>query len=184
MKRTLVLLSMMILAGNAFSQIEKGTLLTGATSSLGFVSYTPSGSSGSSSSLSILNIGTKLGYFAANNFAFGLNLDYINSSAGSSSSSLTTVGLFLRYYTGKAFFGAGYNSISQTGSSSSRGSIPLELGFVGFVTKNIAIEPAFVYTLATDSDAGGVPGYAGIPISAKSAIGIRVGFTLYLNRPE
>ncbi|MBL7866116.1 MAG: hypothetical protein JNK10_14650 [Cyclobacteriaceae bacterium] len=93
------------------------------------------------------------------------------------------MGIFLRGYSKKVFFGIGYNSISMSGSSTSWGSIPLEVGYAAFITRNIAFEPAINYTFATDSDNGGMPGYAGFPFSAKSAFGIKLGFSLYLGRP-
>lgn len=184
MKKLMIFLVTLIGTGSAAAQIEKGSWMLSASSNLGFASYTPTGSSGSSETL--FNVGIKAGHFVAPNFALGLNLEYLNTSSSGPTSTITTFGVFARYYASKVFFGAGYNSISQSygsSSSSSAGSIPIELGIAAFITRNIAVEPALVYTLATDSDAGSMPGYAGLPFSAKSAIALRVGFTLYLGRP-
>ena len=185
MKTALFFLAAITLVIDASAQIEKGTWMLGASSNLGYNSYTPAGGG---KDQSYFNIGTKAGYFVAQNFALGMNLEYLNVSASGSSSSITTFGIFTRYYAGKVFFGAGYNSLSQSssgfGSSTSYGSIPIEAGFVGFITRNIAIEPAFVYTMATDSEKGGMPGYAGLPFPAKSGFGLKIGFSLYLGRPS
>jgi hypothetical protein len=183
MKKLLIYSAAMFCVLTSSAQIEKGSWMLSAGSNLGYASYTPTGSG---SNEGIFNIGVKAGYFVAPNFSLGLNLEYLNSSGSGSTSTVTTFGAFARYYAGKAFFGAGYNTISQSyGSSSSpsQGSIPIELGIASFITRNIAVEPALVYTIATDGDNGGMPGYAGLPFSAKSAIALRVGFSIYLGRP-
>lgn len=185
MKHAMIFIGAILVAISTSAQIEKGTWMLGANSNLGFNSYTPAGGG---SDQSYFNIGTKAGYFVAPNFVLGANLEYINASTSGSSSSITTMGLFTRYYAGTIFFGAGYNSLSQSysggGSSVSYGSIPIEAGFVGFITRNIAIEPALVYSIATDSENGAMPGYAGLPFPAKSAFGLKIGFSLYLGRPS
>lgn len=185
MKHAMIFIGAILVAISTSAQIEKGTWMLGANSNLGFNSYTPAGGG---SDQSYFNIGTKAGYFVAPNFVLGANLEYINASTSGSSSSITTMGLFTRYYAGKVFFGAGYNALSQSysggGSSVSYGSIPIEAGFVGFITRNIAIEPALVYSMATDSENGAMPGYAGLPFPAKSAFGLKIGFSLYLGRPS
>lgn len=183
MKRVVCSFVVVFAAWTASAQIEKGTWLVGANSNLGYNSYTPT-SGGSNQSY--FNIGVRSGYFVGENFLVGANLEYLNASSSGPSSSVTTIGLFTRYYISKVFLGAGYNSLSQSGfysNGTSWGSIPIELGFVGFITRNIAVEPAFVYTIATDTDKGGMPGYAGLPFPAKSGFGIRIGFSLYLGRP-
>lgn len=181
MRKMLTTTLLLVAATVANGQIEKGSWLMGASTNLGYISYTPTGGG---SSQNFFNIGTKSGYFIANNMTIGVNLDYLNASGSSgSTNSITTIGIFLRGYSKKVFFGVGYNSISMSGSSTSLGSIPLEVGYAAFITRNIAFEPAINYTFATDSDNGGMPGYAGVPFGAKSAFGIKLGFSLYLGRP-
>jgi len=180
MKTVLVFLATIATTIAASGQIEKGTWMLGASSNLGYNSYTPT-SGGSDQSY--LNIGTKAGYLVAQNFLLGVNLEYLNVSSSGPSSSITTLGIFTRYYAGKVFFGAGYNSLSTSGGGTSFGSIPIEAGFVGFITRNIAVEPALVYTMATDTESGGMPGYAGLPFPAKSGFGLKIGFSIYLGRP-
>ena len=180
MKKLLCAFVAGLAAMNASAQVEKGSWLLSATTNFGYVSYTPTSGG---SNLSIFNLGLKSGYFVGQNFSLGVNLDYVSSSGSSSSSTYTTVGVFLRGYANNVFFGAGYNSTSATGSTTNYGSIPFEVGYAAFITRNISFEPALTYTIATDSDQGGLPGYAGIPFSAKSAFGVRFGFSLYLGRP-
>ncbi len=174
---------LMIVAFMATAQIEKGTWLLGANSNLGYNSYTPTSGG---SSVNYFNIGMRSGYFVGENFAVGVNLEYLSASGSSSTTTITTIGIFARYYMKQVFLGAGYNSLSQSsgsGSSPSWGSIPIELGYVAFITRNIAVEPALVYTMATDTENGGMPGYSGLPFPAKSGFGLRIGFSIYLGRP-
>ena len=161
MKKVIVTMMAAFLVSSAFAQISKGAWLVGASSSLGFNSYSKTGSQ---QTLSIFNINAKAGNFVAENFAVGLNLGYLNSSQ-SSSSSLSTIGVFARYYIGKVFLGGGVNSVSQSTSGSSSGVssivLPFELGFVGFITDSFAIEPSINYV--TGDDKGGLT-YGGLPL--------------------
>lgn len=161
----------------SFGQINKGAWMIGANSNLNYSNYSFKGSSQTSS---VFNINSRAGYFVANNFALGLNLGYLNvGSSGGSSSSYTTIGVFVRGFVSKSvFLGGGFNSTSITGSSSYT-TYPFELGLAAFITDYFAIEPSLVYT-ASDGK-GGVP-ILGIPSSAVSAFGLNVGFTFYLNR--
>ena len=140
--------------------INKGTVLVGAASNIGLKVAIPSGGG---NTITTFNGNVEIGYFFEKNFVLGANVGY--SSIGSFN--LTTLGAFMRYYIqGKVFAGAGYNNISSGGFSSS--SIPLELGYAAFITKNIAIEPALGYSIITNG-VGGV-------------FGLNLGFALYLNR--
>lgn len=180
MKQLFLSIATVCIALTASAQIEKGTWVLGANTNLGYNSYTPTSGG---KSVNILNIGLKSGYFVSDNFTIGANLEYLSESSGGPSNTYTTIGLFLRYYTKNVFFGAGYNSLSTSGGGSSLGSIPIEVGYAAFLTRNITIEPALVYSSATDSDNGGMPGIAGLPFPAKSGFGLKVGFSIYLGRP-
>jgi len=153
---------MLVLGGTiltASAQIEKGAILVGGNSSFSYSSVSPSG--GSSSSITLFNL--KGGYFVAENIALGLNFGYQSIS----SSSLTTIGVFGRYYpAGKFFVGAGYSSTKASGASSSQGQFNLEGGYVGFVGKSVAFEPAISFNSGD--------GY--------SIIGFALGISVYLNR--
>lgn len=142
----------------SFAQIESGTILVGASSNIGYNNLSPDNSSG----YTVLNIDLKAGYFVINNLTAGLNIGYskIDDSA------LTSLGVFARYYVaGKFFAGAGFTSIKPDEGDSTT-EIPIELGFAGFVSNNIAIEPSLSYAMGD--------GY--------ERFGFNVGFSLYFNR--
>ena len=163
MKRIIMILCTSFVAIGASAQIEKGTVLVGTSSNLGFNSYSPSGGG---SSTSVFNIDLKGGYFFIDNLAGGIKLGYTNISSGGSSNATTTIGAFGRYYIqGKFFLGAGISNVSPSSGDSSI-EVPLEAGYAAFINKNIAVEPALNFT---KYDGG-------------SVFGLNVGFTLYLNR--
>lgn len=142
----------------SFAQIEKGTFLVGASSNVGYNNLSPDNSSG----YTILNINLKAGYFVINNLTAGLNAGYSKID----DASVTSVGVFARYYVaGKFFAGAGYTSIKPDGGDSAT-EIPIELGFAAFVSDNIAIEPSVGYSMGD--------GY--------ERFGFNIGFSLYFNR--
>lgn len=137
--------------------INKGAWLVGSSSNIGWTNS--SATSGGSSSTFYVNL--KGGYFFMDNLTGGLDFGLISSSG----TSITTIGPFVRYYfAGKFYFGAGFSSTSSSGTSYTR--IPFEAGAALFITDNIAVEPSLNFT----SYDGG------------SDLGVRVGFTLYLNR--
>jgi len=182
MKKVTMTLLTVFTVSAAIAQINKGAWLIGASSNVGFNSY----SFKNSPNQSLFNINTKAGYFVIDNFTVGINLGYFNSSQSGFSSSTTSIGVFTRYYLPKNFFlGVGINSVSNsfsssgTSSSSSSIAIPMELGIAAFITKNIAVEPSINYIKGDDK--GGVT-YNGLNTGATSAIGLNIGFTVYLNR--
>ena len=73
MKKIILPILAIFIMSVAFAQIEKKTWLIGATSSMGFNSY----SFKSGSALSVFTINSKAGYFVANNFVVGLNLGLV-----------------------------------------------------------------------------------------------------------
>jgi hypothetical protein len=165
MKKTIVTLVVMLFAAaGAFAQIEKGTILVGASSNLSFISEKPKDGDG----VSTIDLNVKGGYFIIDNLALGLNIGYNKFSEADDAT--TIFGLFGRYYiNGKIFVGAGFNSAKQGDLSITQ--IPLELGYAAFITDNIAIEPAINYSMISGDYEG-------------SQFGLNVGFTLYLNRGE
>lgn len=167
MKKSIVTLVVMLFAAaGAFAQIEKGAILVGASSNLGFTSYKPK----DGDSFSAFNVDAKVGYFVIDNLALGVNLGYQKIDEAS----ITSLGLFGRYYVnGKIILGAGFNSNKEDSGESdfSYTSIPLEVGYAAFITDNIAIEPVVKYEMWS----GDVEG---------STFGLGVGFTLYLGRGE
>jgi hypothetical protein len=158
MKKYVFILVACLIVGSASAQIEKGTVLVGASSNLSFTSISPDGGD----NYSVFDLSLKGGYFFMDNLTAGLNLGYQKID----DFSLTTFGLFGRYYyQGKFFGGVGFNVISYEGSDSQT-SIPFEVGYAAFITPNIAVEPSLNLGIAEDS----------------TSFGVRVGFSLYLNR--
>ena len=187
MKKIILTLITIVVLTAASAQINKGTILLGASSALGYNSYHYKNSSSNSS---IFNINTKVGYFVADNFTIGANLGYLNSSqSGGSSASYTEIGAFIRYYFPKnVFFGVGINSVTSSSSAGSFGSssntntaFPVELGFAAFISEQFAIEPSIRYISA--SDKGGVT-YTGIDTGANSSFGLNIGFSFYPGRSK
>ncbi|MDZ4715988.1 MAG: outer membrane beta-barrel protein [Cytophagales bacterium] len=177
---TTLVVSLMVMTASA--QISKGTWLLGASSALGYNSYS---FNNNSANLSVFNINTKAGYFVANNVAVGLNLGYLNLSQ-TNTTSVTTFGVFSRFFVSKSvFLGAGFNSVSTSAGTgmlsvnASSSVFPFEFGFAGFISDRIAIEPSINYVVGDEK--GGV-NFNGLPIGAKSSIGFSLGITLYLNR--
>jgi len=143
---------------SSFAQIERGTILVGASSNIGYNNLSPDNSSG----YTILNVDLKAGYFVISNLTAGLNLGYSKID----DASITSIGAFARYYiAGKFFAGAGFTSITPDGGDSTT-EIPIELGFAAFVSGNIAIEPSVSYAMGD--------GY--------ERFGLNIGFSLYFNR--
>lgn len=163
MKKNILTTIALAVAVAASAQIQKGTILVGAKSDLSFSSTSYDGIDDKETQFD-LSVGA--GYFLIDNLALGLNLGYSSYKFGDVDRSVTSFGLFGRYYIqGKIFAGAGFASIKPEGGDSST-IIPLEVGYAAFITDNIAIEPALNYIIGDGS----------------STFGLGVGFNLYLNR--
>lgn len=155
--RAFAVCAALCLSTGAFGQIEKGAWLFSGGSNLGNTSYSPSGGT----STSLFNLDLKGGYFFIDNLAGGALVNVLSYSG----SSTTGIGLFARYYIqGKFFLGAGFQSYSSSGSSTTQ--IPLEAGYAFFVNSAVAVEPALKYTTF---DGG-------------STFNIGIGFTVFLGR--
>jgi hypothetical protein len=158
MKKYLLIIVTCLTVGSAFAQIEKGTILAGASSNLNFTSISPD----TGDNYSIFDLSLKGGYFFMDNITAGLNLGYQKID----DFSVSTFGLFGRYYyQGKFFGGVGFNLITYE-NQDSQTSIPFEVGYAAFITPNIAVEPSLNLAIAEDN----------------TSFGFRVGFSLYLNR--
>jgi hypothetical protein len=165
MRRLHLVLLLVVAATTVKGQIEKKTVYLGATSNMSLLGIT---TGPNSSSTTYFNISPQVGYFFADNFLLGADLSY-SANAGINQ---TTVGLFTRYYIkGKVFLGGGYSSSSFSGGNSV-GLFNLEGGYAAFITRNIAVEPALVFTKGT----GDASNY--------TTFGLRVGFSLYINRKK
>jgi outer membrane protein len=158
MKKLLFILFAICIAGSASAQINKGSVLVGASSNLNFSSVKFDGFE----RFSNFDLDVKVGYFVIDNLTVGLDLGYQKLD----DFTVSSFGLFSRYYyQGKIFGGVGFNFLKYEDQDSET-SIPFEIGYAAFITENIAIEPAFNLSIGENSN----------------SYGLRVGFALYLNR--
>lgn len=158
MKKYFLITIVCLIAGSAFAQIEKGTVLAGAASNLNFTSLSPD----NGDNYSIFDLSLKGGYFFMDNVTAGLNLGYQKID----DFTVSTFGLFGRYYyQGKFFGGVGFNVVKYE-NQDGQTSIPFEVGYAAFITRNIAVEPSLNLAIGEDN----------------TSFGFRVGFSLYLNR--
>jgi hypothetical protein len=158
MKKSIFLIAFLLIAGYASAQISKGTILAGASSNLSFTSVSPD----TGENYTLFDLSLKGGYFVIDNVVAGANFGYQKID----DYSVTSFGIFGRYYyQGKFFGGAGFNIITPEGSDSQT-SIPFEVGYAAFINEFIAVEPSLNFSIGEDNN----------------TFGFRVGFTLYLNR--
>jgi hypothetical protein len=167
MKKIILTMSiLMLFAAASYAQIQKGSVLVGASSNLGFssISYDDG-----DDNFKVFILDLKAGYFVIDNLAVGLNFGYSKYSFGDTDASTTLFGLFGRYYVnGKIFVGAGYSS-SKLEDSDASNSLPLEAGYEAFITDNIALEPSVSYSI-------------GLGDNESNTFGLNLGFALYFNR--
>lgn len=157
---------LMLFAATSYAQIQKGSVLVGASSNLGFSSTSYDGAD---DNFNVFTLDVKAGYFVIDNLAVGLNFGYNKFSQGDSDASTTLFGLFGRYYVnGKIFVGAGYSSLKLEDSDASN-SLPFEVGYAAFITDNIAFEPSINYAI-------------GLGDNESNTFGLNLGFALYFNR--
>jgi hypothetical protein len=146
------------------AQINQGTILVGASSSLGFMSVSPDGGD----SYSSFDLDGKAGYFFIDNLAAGVGLNFNKQDEYSS----LGFGVFGRYYINGAIItglGIGATKVDYGSVDGSYTTIALEGGYAAFITKNIAVEPTLnLNLLSGDTDA--------------TQFGFNIGFALYLGR--
>jgi hypothetical protein len=160
MKKYVLITVACLMLGSASAQIEKGSVLAGASSNLNFSSISPD----TGDNYSLFDLSLKGGYFFMDNLTAGLNVGYQKID----DFSISTFGLFGRYYyQGKFFGGVGFNVIKYE-DQDSQTSIPFEVGYAAFITPNIAVEPSLNLGIFEDY----------------TSFGFRVGFSLYLNRSK
>lgn len=156
--KKLFIIAFVLISGIASAQINQGTVLVGASSNLNFSSIKFDGND----RFSVFDLDAKVGYFVIDNLAVGFDLGYQKIDDFSSSN----FGIFGRYYyQGKIFGGVGL-SISKFEDQGNQTTIPFEVGYAAFITENIAIEPSFHLSVGDNTN----------------TYGLRVGFSLYLNR--
>lgn len=155
----------------ALAQINANTILIDGTTSM-----TYAGASSNGASAEAANIAIKTGFFVARNFVLGASVAFSYTGFSQPNqqtifSRTTAYGAFGRYYLSKLFIGAGYSRaiVSNYGiglSSSKSPQIPLEMGYAGFLTDNITIEPVIIYIIGENVN----------------TLAYGIGFGLYFNR--
>lgn len=152
------------------AQTDKGAIMAGGQLSLN------TNKGGSS-----FRFNPQLGFFVADNFAVGgeMNMDF--SKAGTVKSSELGLGPFARYYFGKAqtkpFLVSSANYVTVTTKSnnlevnSTGWSFLFGVGFAAFLNRNIAVEGISGYRYANYSNTEGAGGFS-----------LSVGFQLYFAR--
>lgn len=153
------------MAFTANSQIEAGTMIAGGSASLN-----RSTNSNSNTPHSRLTLSPRFGYTIFNNFVGGTSFQ-ISKRSNYLGWGLTP---FVRYYV-KSFYaqvGFGYWQTEFSNNYKSEGStLNFELGYAAFLTKNVALEPAFYYNRSYNGGDYHSANY-----------GLKIGLQFYFNR--
>jgi hypothetical protein len=134
---------------NSYSSTSMGHFYLSPETSL---SFGRSVYSDSNDTYDIIRLNSTAGYFIVDNLLTAISLGYTFSNVTTSSGSTTennsfAFGFQMRYYIlGKIFGGVGYSG-RKLNDDPINNYVDLELGYAGFVTKNISIEPSFTYML-------------------------------------
>ncbi len=157
---------------SAKAQTEQGSILVSGTTNLNFVSESIEGFD---NNFNTFSAGLMGGYFLIDGLALGPVFDYQSISSGDSKISVSSLGVFARYYVNNAFFAGASFSSETTKSDSGNGetklsgtSLDLEIGYAAFVADNIAIEPSIGY-FTKGGDGDGTSGF-----------GANIGITFFL----
>lgn len=125
--------------------VGKGAWMIGGTAGFSSQKYKDA-----DESLTRFNISPDVGYFFDDDFAIGLDVDYSHADFGSSSSSLFSVGPFIRHYffdpiflEVDANFGLGDLEFTEYG---------LAIGYSWFVNNSVSIEPKLYYRVHNVTD--------------------------------
>ena len=156
MKQILVLTFIVVALNQCvLAQIKGNTVLIAGTTSMAYAEASSKGASAEAA-----NIAIKTGFFVAKNFALGASLafSYTGFSAPTQQTTFTrstVYGVFGRYYVSSFIIGVGYGTaiISNYGNNGGSGKseqIPIEIGFAGFITDNITLEPIFTYIIGEE----------------------------------
>ena len=125
--------------------VGKGAWMLGGTAGFSSQKYKDA-----DESITHFNISPDLGYFFADDLAIGLDVAYSNTDFGSTSTSLFSVGPFIRYYLVDpiflevdANFGLGDLEFTEYG---------VAVGYSWFVNNSVAIEPKLFYRIHNVND--------------------------------
>jgi len=183
MKKVLLSLATVVLAGSAMAQTDQGGWMFGAGSNLGFISSKADNDQDDAESNFSLDV--RAGYFVIDNLGVGLDLGFNSTKFGDATSSGFGAGPYVRYYLPMKVFGeVGYKFGSEKSNSGapgeddakfSTGRLGIGVGYAAFLNDNISIEPMVQYAMTSMKPDGGdsVNG---------SAFGVLVNFGIYLGK--
>jgi|JI6StandDraft_1071083.scaffolds.fasta_scaffold119979_2 hypothetical protein len=146
-----LIVTSILFAFSANSQITKGNWMVGGNASLSFIS-----SNDNSSKTTILNVSPNVGYFFFDKFSFGTLLNYSNSKTkdamgGSSIYKNVNIGPFARYYIlnkekdYNLFYESSYNfSLLKENKNTEFGN---KLGTVIFLNSSVGFEFSLKYSI-------------------------------------
>ncbi len=178
MKKTLLTLCAVALGAGAFAQTEKGHIVLGGSSNLGFTSGKQDNDADDATTNFGLNVAG--GYFIMDNLAVGLLIGFESEKTGDVSASGFGIGPVVRYYLPMKVFGQlSYQFGSQktdTGDfdfTYTTGDLGIGVGYAAFVNDHVAIEPMIAYhmTSAKPEEGDSVNG---------GSFGLNVGISVYL----
>ena len=125
--------------------VGKGAWMLGGTAGFSSQKYKDA-----DESITRFNISPDLGYFFADDLAIGLDVAYSNTDFGSTSTSLFSVGPFIRYYLVDpiflevdANFGLGDLEFTEYG---------VAVGYSWFINSSVSIEPKLYYRIHNVDD--------------------------------
>jgi hypothetical protein len=141
MKKFIVIVLFLAALNRVNAQTEKGTYLLG-----GSAAFT------NASGNSVFQLSPNVGYFVADNLAFGVNATLVSGSGNTA----TAIGPFGRYYfggteNGKFFGQLGVNFGTASGSSSKFGA-GLAAGYALFLNRSVALQFSAEYDKAGSND--------------------------------
>ena len=172
MKKLLFSLCVLVLSASAFAQTDKGRILVGVDSGLGFSSTSFEGNDDNSN-----NFGLNLngGYFILDNLVAGANISFSRTSFDDFTSTQIGFGPFVRGYFEQVFAQVGINFLDVNTESDGTefdtqgNTTRFSLGYAAFINDNISVEPALNYEL------GGGDAFDG-----RNTFSLSVGFAIYL----
>lgn len=178
MKKTLLTLCAVALGAGAFAQTEKGHIVLGGSTNLGFTSGKVDNDADDATSNFGLDIAG--GFFLMDNLSAGLLIGFNSTKTGDVSSSGFGIGPVVRYYLPMKVFGQlSYVFGSQKSDDGTfdvtykTGDLGIAVGYAAFLNDHVALEPSVGYHLTslTPEEGDGLSG---------SAFGVNVGISVYL----
>ncbi|HCF64180.1 MAG TPA: hypothetical protein DEU93_08520 [Chitinophagaceae bacterium] len=174
MKKTIILMALVMITGASFAQTAKSTWLLGG--SAGFNS-----SKQGDFKWTQFNLSPNAGYFFMNNLAAGLSLDFSSyKEENTDAQTMFSVGPFIRYYfvdlgPKAKLFGhgnIGFGSAKFGGNSEGFMNWGIKAGPAFFLNPSIALEATVGYGSFKYSDAD----------DATNTFGVNVGFQIHLGK--